>query len=360
MLNKGTGNLFNSDRTMTDVIISRKKPIYPVGTGLHKYLKFYQREERLPVSYKELLFFDETVPVIDKYGNDTLWETPLYPQSFQDQLYDNLKIVYAILKASGNTRIVEHKVIDRIEYCAFGNTKPFRIRIINRLNDVYDYFYIKQADASRIYGLELEQILSPNTVNYLVDRDTLIEEHIVGIPGDVFTKKSLDNPDFNKTRIAKEFVKFNERCIITLLGDMRAYNFVMQITPDFDDYQFRIRAIDFDQQFYEGNPKVYMPQFFKENFPYVKLAMEHLNDRTVLQYQQEERSSIVHRVRSERHRIADLRDASQMQELSTRENIEELKEGYSKFYNNNAYHKCQTMTDIVELNVKNVIRQVKL
>lgn len=359
MLNNGTNDWFKKRDILTDVHISHKKPLYPVASGLHKYLKFYQREEKLPITYKDLLNFSETVPVIDKYGNDTLWETPLYAQSFQDDLYDNLKIVYAILKASGNIRIVEHKIIDRIEFCRFGNTKPFRVRIINRLNDVYDYFYIKQADASRIYGLELEQILSPNTVNYLVDDETLIEDHIVGIPGDTFTFKNLDNPDFNKTRIAKEFVKFNERCIITLLGDMRAYNFVMQITPDFDDYQFRIRAIDFDQQFYEGNPKVYMPQFFKENYPYVKLAIDHLNDKTVLQYQQEERSSIVHRVRTERHRIADLRDASQLQELSTPDNIERLKIGYSNFYNNETYHRCKTMTDIVELNVKNVIRQVK-
>lgn len=343
-----------------DVKISRKKPIYPVGAGLAKYLKIYQRDARLPVAYADLLDFTETVPVMDKYGQDTHWETPMYPSYLQDQLYNGLKVVYAILKASGNIRIVQHKIIDRIEYCTFGNTKPFRVRIINTLNDVYDYFYIKQADASRIYGLELEEILSPNQVNYLVDRDTLVEEHIVGIPGDVFSLDRIYTPDYNQTRIAKEFVKFNERCIISLLGDMRAYNFVMQITPDFDDFQFRIRAIDFDQQFYEGNPKVYMPQYFKENLPYVKLAMEYLSERTVLQYQQEERSSIVHRVRSERHRIKDLRDASSQQELSTQANIAQLRTGYAAYYGNPAYEKCKTMTDIVELNVKNVIRQVKL
>lgn len=343
-----------------DVRISRKKPIFPVGAGLTKYLKMYQRDAKLPLSYFDLLQFSETVPVMDKFGNDTYWEIPLYPPHLQDQLYHALKIVYAQLKASGNTRIVEHKIIDRIEYCAFGNTKPFRVRIINRLNDVYDYFYIKQADASRIYGLELEEILSPNQVNYIHDRDTLVEEHIVGIPGDLFSKKQMFDPEFNQTRIAKEFVKFNERCIISLLGDMRAYNFVMQITPDFDDYQFRIRAIDFDQQFYEGNPKVYMPQFFKENYPYVKLCMETLNERTVLQYEQEERSSIVHRVRSERHRIKNLRDASKTQQLSTTENIQRLRTAYAEYYKNEAYHKCVSMTDIVELNVKNVIRQVKI
>ncbi len=343
-----------------DVKISRKKPIYPVGRGLAKYLKMYQRDARLPISYFDLLNFRETVPVMDKLGKDTLWETPLYPPYLQDRLYEGLKIIYAKLKASGNTRIVEHKIIDSIEYCAFGNTRPFRVRIVNMLNDVYDYFYIKQADASRIYGLELEQILSPNPVNYIADATTLVEEHIVGIPGDVFSQGSMYTVEYNQTRIAKEFVKFNERCIIALLGDMRAYNFVMQITADFDDFQFRIRAIDFDQQFYEGNPKVYMPQFFKENYPYVKLCMEHLNEKTVSQYQQEEHSSIVHRVRSERHRIKDLRDASQTQQLSTAENIRQLREGYAAYYNNDMYFRCKSMTDIVELNVKNVIRQVKI
>lgn len=343
-----------------DVTISRKKPMFPVHAGLQKYLKLYQRDGKLPVCYRDLLEFNETVPVLDKNGEDTFWEIPLYPPHVQDHLYDGLKIVYAKLKASGNTRVVEHKVIERIEYCAFGNTRPFRIKIVNRLNDVYDYFYIKQADASRILGLELEEIISPNQVNYIYDRDTLVEDHIVGIPGDTFSKNGILNEDYNQTRIAKEFVKFNERCIISLLGDMRAYNFVMQITPDFDDYQFRIRAIDFDQQFYEGNTKVYMPQFFKENYPFVKLSMNFLNEKTVLQYQQEERSSIVHRVRSERHRIKDLRDASREQQLSTVENIVRLREGYAKYYENEAYHQCTTMIDIVELNVKNVIRQVQL
>ncbi|GAA4143075.1 hypothetical protein GCM10022216_24680 [Sphingobacterium kyonggiense] len=346
--------------TEDDVKISRKKPIFPVGPGLHKYLKAYQRDAKLPLAYRDLLNFHETIPSVDKNGVDTLWEIPLYPPHVQDQLYDQLKIVYAQLKASGNTRIVQHKVIEKIEFCAFGNTHPFRIKIVNRLNDVYDYFYIKQADASRIYGLELEEILSPNQVNYIYDLDTLVEEHIVGIPGDVFSKDRIFSPDYNQTRIAKEFVKFNERCIISMLGDMRAYNFVMQITPDFDDFQFRIRAIDFDQQFYEGNIKVYMPQFFKENLPYVKMSMEHLNEKTVLQYQQEERSSIVHRVRSERHRIKDLRDASKTQQLSTPENIQRLKESYAKYYNNEHYQQCKSMTDIIELNVKNVIRQVQL
>ena len=343
-----------------DVKIKLKKPIYPVSAALQKYLRTYQRESKLPITYDDLLQFNESYPIMDKYGKDSLWEGPIYPSDRMEELQNGLKVIYAHLKASGNLRIVQHKYIDKIEYCTFGNTNPFRIRIVNRLNDVYDYFYVKRADASRIYGLELEEILSPNQVNYLVDHETLIEEHIAGIPGDVFAQKYLHNPEYNPTRIAKEFVKFNERCLVMLLGDMRAYNFVVQITPDFDDIQFRIRAIDFDQQFYEGNIKVYLPQFFKENFPYVKMSMEQLTDKTFLQYQQEEKSSLLHRVRSERHRLADLRDVSNNEVLTTKENIAMLKVGMADHFADPLYMECKTMTDIIELNIKNIIRQVKL
>jgi len=343
-----------------DVTISRKKPAFPVREPLYRYLKHYQREARLPVSYHDLSNFREAVPLMDRNGKDTLWECPIYPQHEIERLHSGLKKVYAMLKASGNLRIVEHKYIDRIDYCTFGNTHPFRVRIVNRLNDVYDYFYIKIADASRVYGMEVEHLLSPNQLNYLVDEATLVEEHIPGIPGDAFTRLHLHNEAYNPRRIAKEFVKFNERCFITLLGDMRSYNFVMQITPDFDDFQFRIRCIDFDQQFYEGNKKVYLPQFFKENYPYVQLGIRYLTEKTFVQYQQEESSSIVHRLRSERHRIAHLRDALRTDHVSPPENVKMLREGLAAHHKDPHYLACRSMADILELNLKRVIRQVKL
>src|SRR6202000_3492541 len=127
--------------------------------------------------------------------------------------------------------------------------------------------------------------LSPTRMNYCVDRHTLVEEHIAGIPGDQFILNYLENPEFNKVRIAKEFVKFNERSFIRLLGDMRSYNYVFDITPDFEDVQFRIRAIDFDQQSYEGRKNLYLPQFFKENKELVELVKKHINQEVIKQYQ---------------------------------------------------------------------------
>jgi hypothetical protein len=62
----------------------------------------------------------------------------------------------------------------------------------------------KKADASRVYGLELEHILSPDKINFLVYEDTLVEEHIMGIAGDVFIKTLLDDcSETEKKSIAK-------------------------------------------------------------------------------------------------------------------------------------------------------------
>ena len=91
--------------------------------------------------------------------------------------------------------------------------------------------------------------------------------------------------------------KFNERCFIRLLGDMRSYNFVVDMTPDFDQIQYRIRAIDFDQQSFEGRKNIYFPQYYKENIPYVELAMKHMSPETVEQYKTEERALMAKRLR---------------------------------------------------------------
>jgi len=342
------------------ITISKKKPSYPVREALRRYLRRFGREVELPVSYAALREYPEAVPVLDRDGKDTLWETALYPQSEIDRIHAGLKKVYADLKAGGATQVQEHLFIDRVDCCTFGNSKPFRVRIVNRYNDVYDYFYLKVPDASRIYGLELEHLLSPNAMTYLVDRDTLVEEHIPGIPGDVFAARYLDRSEYNPKRIAKEFVKFNERCLIRLLGDMRAYNFVIDITPDFDDFRFRIRPIDFDQQCYEGSLKVYRPQFFKESFPYVQLASRHFNEQVIRQYQQEERAAIVQRIRSERARIAFLREAMRGETLSGEEKVAQLRGEMAEFYNDAAFLQDGSMAALLERSLRRLLEGSRL
>ncbi|MHB1922324.1 MAG: hypothetical protein ACYCOO_08820 [Chitinophagaceae bacterium] len=335
--------------------ISKKKIFFPLNPEFRKYLQLYERQIILPVSYEELKSFHQGIPLYDHNGRDTLWETVFYPMGQTDPLHRGLKRIYSILKAGGDEGAEEHLHIERIDYCTFGNSHPFRIKIVNNFNDVYDYFYLKIADASRIYGLELEHILSPYWINFFVHGNTLVEEHIAGVPGDQFILSYLNRPEFNPSRIAKEFVKFNERCFVRLLGDMRSYNFVFDITPDFDDVQFRIRAIDFDQQFYEGKKNLYRPQFFKENLAFVELAVKQLNPETIRQYQQEERALMARRMKAQRHRIKDLRDVIMTDPVSTPQKVKQLGEELAAHYQDAVFSRCRTMGEIIERSLKRIL-----
>lgn len=339
--------------------ISKKKTSYLISKELKQYLQKYGRNTHLPVSYDDLLRYSDAFPVIDKKGKDTLWNSVIYSQSMMQELDTALTLVYALLKTDGDTSVMEHLHVDRIDYCVFGNSNPFRIRIINHFNDNYDYFYIKRADASRIYGLELEHLLSPNRINFIVHKETLIEEHIAGIPGDAFIQNYLKRPELNQVRIAKEFVKFNERCFIRLLGDMRSYNYVIDITPDFDNEQYRVRAIDFDQQSFEGKRKMYLPQYFKENNPIVDLCVKHVNLETAKQYQQEERTLMARRLKSARYRVKDLIDTMRKDTISTPEKENQLKKELADFHKNNDFLKCKNMGDIVRMHLKVILTKAK-
>lgn len=332
--------------------ISKKKPSYIISTKLRSYLEKYDRETKLPVSYESLMHWKEGFPIMDKNGVDTLWESVMYDRTRMEELNEGLTQIYALLKTDGDVSVIGHLRVDRIDFCHFGNSKPFRIRIINQFNDNYDYFYVKIADASRVYGLEFEHILSPNRINYIVDGNSLIEEHIAGIPGDQFVNQFLSMPNFSKVRLAKEFVKFNERCFVRLLGDMRSYNYVIDITPDFEESQYRVRAIDFDQQCYEGRKNVYLPQFFKENNAIVDFCLEIMTPETVTQYQYEERILIKKRYESAWARISNLLEAIKQDSVSPPEKVNQLKEELNKYHKTQEFASCKNMGEIMGIHLK--------
>ncbi|OAQ40425.1 hypothetical protein A5893_05610 [Pedobacter psychrophilus] len=338
---------------------SKKKIFYSVKKPLKEYLLKYDREIEIPVKYSDMLRFNLSTPLLDKNDKDTLWKTVYYDEAEMAELYPGLKYIYALMNASGRLEVMDHLSVSRIDYCSFGNSKPFRVRIINRLNDNYDHFYVKRADASRVYGLELEHILSPNRINYITDTETLIEEHIPGLPGDVFVDEYINDIKFNQTRISKEFVKFNERCFVRLLGDMRSYNFVVDITPDIEGNQYRIRAIDFDQQSYEGKLKLYLPQYFKENNNLVFLGMESINEKTMKQYQQEERSIISHRVKLARYRLKELFEASLTDEISPIEKTIALGKELAIYHNDKKFNKIRHMGRLVKAHIYSCLENKK-
>ena len=336
---------------------SKKKIPFPISEEFHEYLSKFKRIRTLPLQYEDLLRFSSSMPLLDFEGNDTHWETVFYDDYHQRGLPEALTQIYAILKADGDTDVIEHLSVARIDHCAFGNTHPFRIRIINRLNDNYDHYYVKKIDASRVYGMELEDLLSPNQISYLVDRNTIIEEHIVGIPGDLFMERHMEDTVFNQIRMAKEFVKFNERCFARLLGDMRSYNYVVDITPDIEGTQFRLRAIDFDQQSYEGRKSFYLPQYFKDNNPIIFLGIKHMEPETVRQYQLEERSLIAARVAREEARLNQLLGIMVKEELSSTEKVHQLAQELSRHHDNEVFLQCKTMGELVRSNISLLLRK---
>jgi len=335
---------------------TQRKPSYPIGPTFRAYLARFRRELKLPVSYARLAGFHEAVPLADADGRDTLWETVIYPPDEIAALKQDLRQVYALLKVDGDLSVMDHLYIDRIDFCSFGNSMPFRIRIVNGINENPDYFYVKTADASRAYGLELEHLLSPNRLHYLTHASTLVEEHIAGLPGDVFTQRWLDNRELKPIRIAKELIKFNERCFIRLLGDMRSYNFVVILTPDFEGWQVRIRAMDFDQQSYSGRRTFYLPQFFKENLPLVQFCTKLIDLKNAHQYQLEERTLLLQRAEISRARLELLLDAMAGDTIAPEENVISLREGLAEHFASDAFLACESMGALVGEN----LRQVRL
>jgi hypothetical protein len=316
---------------------------------LDEYLKKYNRNIKISIFYDDLLRFQGSVIVYDKNEKDTLWVRTYYSEYDRKEIDASLKKIYTILHSDGGNDTLPFLNVDAIDYCTFGNSKPFRIKIRNILNDNYTYFYVKKADASRIYGLELEHILSPHNMNFLVYKDTLIEEHISGIPGDDFIKEFLPKcSESEKSQIAKEFVKFKERCLVRLLGDMRSYNYVIIPTHDFDKIIYKIRAIDFDQQSFEGNLKVYNLQFLKENFKIVDMVNRKLDNNSINQYKLEERSFMAKRMISSPRRASSLIECMKNDSISFDHNIQLLKKQLIKYVGDVKFKECQNMGDILE------------
>jgi len=330
-------------------LMSKKKPTFPVNNLLDEYLKKYNRNIKISIFYDDLLRFQGSVIVYDKNEKDTLWVRTYYSEYDRKEIDASLKKIYTILHSDGGNDTLPFLNVDAIDYCTFGNSKPFRIKIRNILNDNYTYFYVKKADASRIYGLELEHILSPHNMNFLVYKETLIEEHISGIPGDDFIKEFLPKcSESEKSQIAKEFVKFKERCLVRLLGDMRSYNYVIIPTHDFDKIIYKIRAIDFDQQSFEGNLKVYNLQFLKENFKIVEMVNRKLDNNSINQYKLEERSFMAKRMISSPRRASRLIECMKNDSISFENNIQLLKKQLIKYVGDVKFKECQNMGDILE------------
>ena len=123
---------------------------------------------------------------------------------------------------------------------------------------------------------------------------------------------------------------------------------------DFEDEQYRVRAIDFDQQCYEGRKNMYLPQFYKENRMVVDFCAEVMTPETVEQYRQEERVLIRRRYETAQHRFQKLVHCLCNDELSTKVKIGSLRKELEK-YHNKSFSDCKNMGQILDLHLKLIL-----
>ena len=137
---------------------------------------------------------------------------------------------------------------------------------------------------------------------------------------------------------------------------MRSYNYVFVLTYDFDRIQYRIRAVDFDQQSYEGNKRVYMPQFLKENNKLVEMTVSLLQQASIDQYKNEERSLLAKRAASDTKRLERLMHCMRNDQISSTEKVEELKTGLFEFTGDINFKNATNMGEILQSALDFVVR----
>ena len=106
-----------------------------------------------------------------------------YPEHEFQEIEANLNKIYTLLHSDGDeaTPTLSKGRHNRLLY--FWQLQTFfGFGVRNILNDNYTNFYIKQADASSDIRIRAGGFTFPNRINFLIHKNTLIEEHILGIP----------------------------------------------------------------------------------------------------------------------------------------------------------------------------------
>ena len=93
---------------MQPAVTQQRKQFFPINNLFREYLQIFHRSLELPVSYEDLLKYDDAFPLINKEGNDTLWQTLIYEQQFGREVYEGLKRIYVLLRSGGDESILSN------------------------------------------------------------------------------------------------------------------------------------------------------------------------------------------------------------------------------------------------------------
>ena len=65
---------------MSKNIAQKRKQFFPINDSFREYLSDHGRYMKLPVIYEDLLAYEDSFPLINEFGEDTLWQTLLFEQ----------------------------------------------------------------------------------------------------------------------------------------------------------------------------------------------------------------------------------------------------------------------------------------
>ena len=138
---------------------------------------------------------------------------------------------------------------------------------------------------------------------------------------------------------------------------MRSVNYVVDVTPDFEEVQYRVRPIDFDQQSYQGKGKIYMAYHFDSNKDVTRLSFREMNRKTIAQYAEEERTQMARRAQAEKNRLQALLNIMTRETLSPPEHVIQLREELGKIHETKEFEKCITMGELTGAHIRFMLSQ---
>jgi hypothetical protein len=327
-----------ADANQTDRPLMQKDR-YEVSEPLLQYLHQYRRVYLLPLRYPQLLHYRYTDAIRDAQGKHTHWEKVTYTEALWQELKPQLlETARLLFQQPSLNRLLA------LDFCEYANSMPFRVRVADVAGQEMIY-YIKSSDASRVFGLELEHLLSGNSIHYLYQQHTLIEAHIAGIPGDDFLPQLSAFTATEKQELAKAFVAFNESCFVRLLGDMRSYNFVQYQAPG---AAYHFRAIDFDNQCSEGSLHFYLPQFYKENYSYVQLVKHVWNEAQIEHCRAVQRQTMLANALQQKQRLLHFLQIIASETLADTYKVIQLQQQLNAYHHTAAFASCHTMGQLLQ------------
>ena len=141
----------------------------------------------------------------------------------------------------------------------------------------------------------------------------------------------------------------------TMTIDMRSYNFVV-VKNNAAQKPFTIKAIDFDQQCYEGKLNLYLPQFYKENFRYVQLAKALLTDTAIDKIRMKERKELAGLFIKNKQQLSALLQVMEKEEISEHYKVVSLRKELNQYHHTHAFSHCKTMGSLVQQQLEQVLR----